>query len=116
MEGNCYVEFERDFRSLLTPWTESEVRLECADCGIECKDACDHYVEKEDRYLDLCEKCYVKCVDDPSGDQMKEVAEPASKRDIDALAESARLLIKTPRCSGQSLSNQCCPEHLVPSD
>jgi hypothetical protein len=74
-EGNAYVEFERDFRNLLTPWIESDLRLECADCGIESEDVSDRYVEKEDRHLDLCEKCHAKRVEDPSGDQTKEAAE-----------------------------------------
>ena len=63
--GNCdngIVEFERSFQHcLLDPWTSSDLKLKCEDCGTlseEVSTRTGRYQDEKDR--ELCDKCYGK--------------------------------------------------------
>jgi len=78
--GNPQVEYERYFRSLLSPWTQQDLKLKCEDCGVESEDTTNRHFPREDAsddYFDLCEKCYEKRV-------AKEGDEPGESEDGDS--------------------------------
>jgi hypothetical protein len=58
-----YVEFERDFKALLAPWTESDLKLKCHDCDVESEDVEPQGVLRKRKeweetvFVDLCPKC-----------------------------------------------------------
>lgn len=56
-----------------------------------------HPYPKPDEYYNLCEKCYDKKTAESSGEStdVADTAEPASKGDIRAMLQSARLIIRT---------------------
>jgi len=96
-DHNDQVEFERHFKNQLSPWTEEDLKLECEDCGVESEEVSNrhfsHPYPEEDENLDLCEKCYNKktsesTVEDQDTD---EIPEPASKRDISVILQTAAL-------------------------
>jgi hypothetical protein len=37
-EDNPEVMFERDFKTFLAPWTQTDLELKCEDCGVESED------------------------------------------------------------------------------
>lgn len=60
---NAQVEYERYFRSVLSPWTEQDLKLKCEDCGVESEDTTNRCFPRErasDDYFDLCDKCLEK--------------------------------------------------------
>ena len=71
---NPEVEFERAFQRFLEPWTQEDLKLKCADCGVESEDVSYRSFERkvpfeigdfkstttETYNVDLCEKCYDK--------------------------------------------------------
>jgi hypothetical protein len=68
------IMFERDFRNFLDPWSESDLKLRCEDCGVESEDVCPELFTKEvplgvgdittteNEYHNLCSRCYEKRV------------------------------------------------------
>jgi len=100
--ANEQIEFERYFHDMLSPWTEDHVKLECEDCGVKSEDVSNRHIShpypKPDEYYDLCKKCYDKRTKSNGESEDTDVAnitEPASKRDIGVLLQSARLMIRT---------------------
>jgi hypothetical protein len=107
-DDNAQIEFERWFKGQVSPWVESDLKLTCEDCGVESEEVShrdfreikdSHWntlVEAED--VDLCLQCVEKRKvarqERAGSSETKETAEPASKRDIETLAQTARLLIK----------------------
>jgi hypothetical protein len=67
---NSQIEFERYFRSLMEPWTLSDLKLTCEDCGVESEDVSHHYFEDihDSNYrtlvnsesAELCSQCVEK--------------------------------------------------------
>lgn len=105
--GNPEVMFERDFQTFLKPWHESDLNLECEDCGVENEEVetrqLAHTTKNEFGFedtkyedADLCEKCYDKRVTESSGESTdaEDIPEPASKGDIRAILQTAALQIK----------------------
>jgi hypothetical protein len=99
-DDNSQVEFERYFQGLMEPWSRKDLRLECEDCGIESEDVSHHDFEEihdghyrtivEAEGADLCPKC----VEKREVARQRESSEPASKREIEAVTQSARLAVK----------------------
>ena len=67
--GNAQVEYERYFRTLLSPWTRQDLELECEDCGLSSDQVVNrHFPGKYENYvevksaedIDLCPNCYAK--------------------------------------------------------
>jgi hypothetical protein len=69
--GNPEIMFERDFQKFLNPWRQSDLNLECEDCGVENQEVetrrFNHttkdelgFETTEHEYVDLCGKCYEK--------------------------------------------------------
>jgi hypothetical protein len=93
-DGNGHVMFERDFQNLfLAPWHESDLKLECEDCGVNSEKVSTRcfpgdYAEN-DELLTLCEKCYRKRTakeeeessesENDESDSSEEVSEEAEK-------------------------------------
>jgi hypothetical protein len=98
---NDQVEFERYFKNQLSPWTIDDLKLECEDCGLKNEHVSNHTFThpypRETEYFDLCPKCYDKRTTKSTGESegADPVAEPASKGDINAILQSARLIIRT---------------------
>jgi hypothetical protein len=73
-EGDFQIMFEREFRNLLEPWRESDLKLRCENCGVESEDVDPQLFSKEvpmgvgdlttteNEYHNLCSKCYEKRV------------------------------------------------------
>ena len=99
-DGQPEISFERDFSKLLAPWSKADLKLECQDCKANSEAVStrvfDHPHEL-DEYVDLCDKCYDKRLQE-SGEAPGEgraAAHPASKADVNAILQSASLVIKT---------------------
>jgi len=93
--------FERDFKNfLLRPWTSNDLKLVCEDCGTRSENVW-YYTSDGDiqMYANLCGKCYNKRTTESNGENQEvgPVAEPASKRDISAILQTAALSIKALR-------------------
>lgn len=62
--GNSQVEYERYFRSLLSPWTQQDLKLKCEDCGVESEEVYrrtfSHPYPQDDEHFYLCDKCLGK--------------------------------------------------------
>jgi hypothetical protein len=56
--GHPQVEYERYFRSLLSPWTQQDLKLKCQDCDKESEEVSTH--DFSGQPLDLCPRCYEK--------------------------------------------------------
>ncbi len=101
--GNDQVEFERYFKNQLSLWTEDDLKLKCDDCGIKSEGVSNHAFThpypQETEFFDLCPKCYGRRTNESSGVSddvdLAEVAEPASKRDVRVILQSAKLIIRT---------------------
>ena len=100
--GNDQVEFERYFKNQLSPWTEDDLKLKCDDCGIKSEGVSNHAFThpypQETEFLDLCPKCYEKRTTESSeeSESVDDVdIEPTSKRDVNTILQTARLLIKS---------------------
>ena len=96
---NSEVEYERYFRSVLTPWTQQHLKLKCEDCGKESEEVSTREFSHEyeaDEYFDLCGKCYEKRIQTTAAepDQARPPVEPASKHEIETLLQSAALMIR----------------------
>lgn len=102
-DHNDQVEFERYLKNQLSLWTEDDLKLECEDCGVESEDVSNrhfsHPYPENDENLDLCEKCYNKRTNEPTGESedVNPIAEPASKRDISVILQTAALQVKVLR-------------------
>lgn len=67
-DSNPEVMFERDFRTFLEPWRESDLKLQCEDCCVESEQVYSRSVEvqvlgqlfPDSEQHDLCPKCYEK--------------------------------------------------------
>ena len=61
--GNNEVEFERAFKTFMAPWTREDLKLKCADCGLESEEVSTRQIQHKfdpDDYFDLCIGCYEK--------------------------------------------------------
>jgi hypothetical protein len=70
--GNSEVEYERHFRSMLSPWTQQHLKLKCEDCNKESEEVFSRSFKKqvslgigdvmitETEHHDLCSRCYAK--------------------------------------------------------
>jgi rubrerythrin len=90
--GNPEVMFERDFRTLLKPWHESDLRISCEDCGAESEDVFSRSFKKqvslgigdmtttETEHHDLCSRCYEKrtAKDTDESEESSEASDPVS--------------------------------------
>jgi len=102
---NTQVEFERYFRNQLSPWTQDDLKLECEDCGLKSEGVSNrhfsHSYPEPDEDFDLCGKCYDKRATESSGESkdenIAEIAEPASKADVNMILQTAALQIKVLR-------------------
>ena len=56
--GNQQVEYERYFKSQLSPWTEDDLKLKCEGCGSESEDV--SFRTGDNLWVNLCEGCYAK--------------------------------------------------------
>jgi hypothetical protein len=69
-DENPQVEYERYFRGQLSPWTERDLKLTCADCSVESEEVSHrHFQELKDSHwktiveaedADLCPQCVEK--------------------------------------------------------
>lgn len=70
-EGNSMVEFERNFKRFLTPWTTEDLKIKCEDCDVESENVSTRSIQKEvpmnltkdlttteTEHHDVCSKCY----------------------------------------------------------
>jgi hypothetical protein len=100
---NAEVEFERHFQIFLAPWSKEDLKLKCEDCGVESEEVSNHTFTypypRDTEYFDLCKKCYDKRTTESNGENQEvgPVAEPASKRDISVILQTAALSIKALR-------------------
>jgi hypothetical protein len=80
-DSNPEVMFERDFQRFLEPWNESDLKLECEDCGVESEQVSSRAVQiqapgqlfAETENHDLCDDCYEKrtSADEETPDQAR---------------------------------------------
>ena len=98
--GNPQVEYERYFRSLLSPWTQQDLKLKCQDCDKESEEVSTHVFSGQP--LDLCPRCYEKRTakegDEPgesenAGSDSSE-GDPLEKIDLSKLAPEAAAVIR----------------------
>lgn len=102
--GNPQVEYERYFRSVLSPWTQQDLKLKCEDCEVESEDTTNRHFPREhsDDYFDLCDKCYEKRTakegDEPGkaedGDSDSSGGDPLEKIDLSKLAPETAAVIR----------------------
>jgi hypothetical protein len=82
---NPQIMFERYFNYYLSPWRESDLKLECEDCGVKSEDVSNHTFThpypNSTEHIDLCEKCYNKRTTQSSeeSENADQTVEPASK-------------------------------------
>jgi hypothetical protein len=88
--GNPQVEYERYFRSLLSPWTQQDLKLECKDCGVSSDQVRNrHFPSKYENYeevrsaenINLCDKCYEKRIVKEEESDDSESGEPISNQE-----------------------------------
>jgi hypothetical protein len=79
--GNSEVMFERDFKAVLKPWTQQDLKLECEDCGKESEEVSTRQFPREyqaDECFDLCDRCYEKrtAKDTDESEERSEASDP----------------------------------------
>ncbi len=87
---NSQVEYERYFRSVLSPWTQQDLKLECKGCGLSSDQVRNrHFPGKYENYeevrsaenINLCDKCYEKRTVKEEESNNSESSEPISNQE-----------------------------------